>query len=707
MSRNLLFTLWLFAIVLGISGVSAGQLWSGVLDPTRAADWTLSGAGPIPDRVSPGANCATLNPGATAGQINTAIANCASGKVVFLNAGVYNLSTGINFNNHSNVTLRGAGASQTILKFTGYDSCGGAFAGICVYNGHSTYSGGYDFSANWTAGYAQGATQITLSNVTGLQVGLILFLDQLDDTTDTGNVYQGRQQWSCVSCANPGRTNRGQMQTVKVTGISGNIVTITPPLYWPNWRSSKSPGAWWSAGAPVSGDGVEDMTLDGDGQSNTGGGLVVFYNAINSWVKGIRTINPKDSHIKMWYGNLFDTVRDNYFYGTQAHGGSSTQSYGYDGYTGSANLVENNIFDGVSTPLQIEDQQGTVLAYNYIPNTMNYCTPNPCFDWLLGTSSMHAPGNGYLLFEGNQNVEQILDTIHGPADFITFFRNRATGWQPGAGEQTVPMYNFAWSRYTNVIGNVFGTAGYHNRYQTITGDGTSNTNCFHSIYAFGISGGCYVTQNGQGNLKDDILVAPTSLRWGNYDTVNNAVRWVSSEVPSGLSIYSNPVPANQTLAPSFYLNSKPAFFGSAPFPNNGPDVTGGDLPNVGGFANNLPAVTCLKNTPVDTAYATGSNVSNATWSGGTATITMGSAAAKVNPAMSITVTGMSPAGFNCQHCIVTSSTGTTVSYAVAGNPGSFSSGGTAYWPDVAAFNADACYAASQIDPPTNLGATVK
>src|SRR6185295_9092556 len=63
----------------------------------------------------------TLNPGATAAQINNAIANCPSGQVVMLSAGTYNLTAPINLTK-SNVTLRGAGPSQTLLKFSGVGS---------------------------------------------------------------------------------------------------------------------------------------------------------------------------------------------------------------------------------------------------------------------------------------------------------------------------------------------------------------------------------------------------------------------------------------------------------------------------------------------------------------------------------------------------------------------------------------------------------
>ena len=62
MSRNQLFAVRLVIILMIFSGASSGQSWSGVLDPTRATDWTKAGAGAIPDRPSPSSNCTTLNP---------------------------------------------------------------------------------------------------------------------------------------------------------------------------------------------------------------------------------------------------------------------------------------------------------------------------------------------------------------------------------------------------------------------------------------------------------------------------------------------------------------------------------------------------------------------------------------------------------------------------------------------------------------------
>src|ERR1700730_16354844 len=77
------------------------QQWSGIIDPSRAIDWSQAGAGTIPARTT---ICSTLSAGATLAQINSAIAACPSGQTVFLKSGIYpGLSGQINLK--SNVTL--------------------------------------------------------------------------------------------------------------------------------------------------------------------------------------------------------------------------------------------------------------------------------------------------------------------------------------------------------------------------------------------------------------------------------------------------------------------------------------------------------------------------------------------------------------------------------------------------------------------------
>src|SRR5438105_9860717 len=161
----LLFSL----ILLCLSSPGHAQLWSGILDPRRAVDWSQAGIpGGIPNRTT---ICSTLNPGATAAQINSAIASCPSGQVVFLNAGTCNI-TGIDFAQHSNVTLRGAGPDQTILKFTANTGCSGLDADVCV-QGSFNWTGSQQNLTTWTARHAIGTPHITLGSVANLSAGTI------------------------------------------------------------------------------------------------------------------------------------------------------------------------------------------------------------------------------------------------------------------------------------------------------------------------------------------------------------------------------------------------------------------------------------------------------------------------------------------------------------------------------------------------------
>jgi len=106
-------------------------------------------------------------------------------------------------------------------------------------------------------------------------------------------------------------------------------------------------------------------------------------------------------------------------------------------------------------------------------------------------------------------------------------------------------------------------------------------------------------------------VKTTLLRWGNYDTVNDAARFLASEIPtSGVrSLNGNFVPATQTLPASFFLPGKPSWFttpwGEPAWPPIGPDVTGGNHPDPGlnGHAYKIPARLCYENSPVDSGYS--------------------------------------------------------------------------------------------------------
>lgn len=583
--------LLLCSIVLCVSTSAQAQT---IIGPNRRIDWSLAGVpGGIPNRT---AICATLSTGATAAQINSAIASCPSGQVVKLNAGIYNIgSPGIIFSNKSNVTLRGAGADQTFLIFTGGNNCGGLGGDLCFINGDANWSGGPRNVANWTGGYVPGTTQIALSSTANLQVGSMIILDQLDDsTTDTGEIWVCEAQGVCSTngSSGNGRPNRGQTQVVKVTSISSGAcpctVGITPGVYMPNWRASQQPGAWWSNSLPISGSGVEDLSMDHSNTSSSVNAGTFFFNAYGCWLKNIRDINSRQKHVWM-YQAAHLTVRDSYFYGTKS---AASESYGTNEFIASDNLIENNIFQHVANPMMNEGGSGSVQAYNFSVDDY-YTAGGSAPEWQQSSSYHHSVGNSHLLWEGNSGSGLMSDTIHGTSHFITAFRNYWTGRDiPTKTQQTIAVHLEAFSRYYNIIGNVMGTAGYHTRYEwaaTSASDPGSSSQGNVSIYTLGYSG----NQGRRGSFSNDPLTKGTMMRWGNYDTVNNASRFLASEVPSSISPYPNPVPANNNLPSSLYLSARPSWWAaSIPFPAIGPDITGGNISGVAGHAYRIPAEVC-------------------------------------------------------------------------------------------------------------------
>jgi hypothetical protein len=563
-----------------------------LIDPSRRIDWTQAGVvGGIPTRTTQCGSTIAAYSG-TAATINTAIASCASGQVVQLGAGTFNLSTGVTFNGRSNVTLRGAGANRTFLVFADVDSCGGYFASICVLGNGNWYGGSVDAVTNWTGGFAKGTTQITVASTTGFSVGAVAVLDQLNDTTDTGGVIvcdtTGPPECSREGLAG-GRTDRAQEQYVKITAISGNVLTITPGLHMSNWRSGQSPQVF-IFGPQAELDGVENLSLDHGSAGGKSG--IAFSNAYNGWVTGVRSVNGPRNHVWLIQAAHIE-VRDNYFYGAQ---GTGSQSYAVESFGASDALIQNNIFQQTTLPMLIGNNTGSVYAYNYSTNNV-YTNPDI---WMQPGILLHDAGVDSLLLEGNDSQGLEADLFHGMSSFITIFRNAFSGWQTGKTINTVPIQILAKHRFFNVVGNVLGTATVHNSYQDITPSGTNGNT---SIYDLGWSG--QVGDTDDSGIPNDPLVATTLMRWGNYDTVTGTSRFVNSEVPTGLTAYAQPLPPSQHLPASLYLRAKPSFFGAIPWPPIGPDVTGGDLAGLGGHAFTIPARRCYTSVMGGPATGTG------------------------------------------------------------------------------------------------------
>jgi hypothetical protein len=581
-------------IILILAIVFSSPIYADVIDTSRIIDFTSVGiSGGVPSGTwancttsgcntlccnnssSCASGCTDAGQTITAASINSAISGATASTVVRLPATTKTLTTGLTMK--TGVVLRGAGANQTLLTFSGQTSCGGFNTAVCFIG--STTSLGSGTTVNWTAGYTKGTTTLTLSSTSGITssanggYGTMLLLDQLQETTDTGGVWicDGLAVCAYESSASGGqRANRAQGQLVQVTNVSGSDVTISPGLYMPNWASGRTPQASFVSGnALIYNSGIENLSMNLNFVADSG---IVMFNSYRTWAKGIRSISPGNFHVTLGVGAKNAVIRDSYFFTNTSE---TTNQYGIRGYVTSDSLIENNIWHQCAAPLSMDGQgSGTVWAYNYSIydkwgfDALNYSA------WLHG-------GNDSILAEGNIGNGFAGDTIHGLHDFITLFRNYYNGWETQAANQgqTIPVALGSKNRYWNIVGNVLGRTGYHNKYE-------STANDYSDLAIISIGWWPYSTQ--------DSLTKTTLMRWGNYDTYNNTVRWESSEVPSGIGTYANAVPGDHVLPNSLYLSAKPSWWGTVAWPPIGPDVTGGNITGVGGYANKIPAQVCYE-----------------------------------------------------------------------------------------------------------------
>jgi hypothetical protein len=609
----------LLAIVIQLAIVilptlSFGQVpWSGILNPTRATDWTTAGftipSYSTPCSTQPSLSTGSGNAAANTTSINNAIATCdATHNVVNIPAGTYYIN-GIDYQKRNNVVVRGAGPNSTYLYIEsglgclGYSGAGAfCMGGNALYAQSGSVSPGNSNVCSWTGGYSQGSTSITLNSCgagTSLAPGMIIALDQADDSSDTGGI------WTCSSfnTVGPpfcqvnslgngqnadGRVLNGvqysEQQFALVTGVSGSgtgpyTVTIAAPgIYFNNIRSSRTPGAWWPTQI-ANLEGIENLTLDHTPDTTSHYGAMMIW-CSQCWVKNIRSIVGALADHVIAVTSYEPVIRDSYWYGSQ-HSGSGAYCIQMEEVSGG--LVENNIMQNTVSPDIKDAVTGTVSGYNFTPY-INFGS------YLQGMYASHNSGSSFNLLEGNSTTDFIGDDVWGTSDLITIFRDQATGWYPSYVNQTIPIIFNEGVRGTNVIGNVLGQPGYHTQYEVFPtgaqavvhnfaagGSTTAGAGAVsQSIYEIGTVdagglGNCTANQN------CDTISHTSLMRWGNYDTVQNAVTWNSAESAPGAVPYvnANSTPSSHTLPTSFYLSSRPAWFRSVAFPAYGPDVASG------------------------------------------------------------------------------------------------------------------------------------
>lgn len=498
-----------------------------IIPAERRIDWSTAGViGGIPTNQAKFTN---FTSSVSLASLNAAITACPSNQYVFLTNGSYTFAGTIDFGQKDGVVLRGNGPDKTFITFNAHGGGSNIHIGEETINRVDPPAGQI---RDWTNGFTQGATVITLSgSMTGFPAdGHLLALDQLND-----NIWVNENTTPLEGCTYCGRENgdRAQAQYVRIVSRSGNAVTISPGLHMMNYRTNMLPQVFWWTDDDTKMCGVESMTIT----NNVGSGLFAIYisQAQNCWVKDVVIQKTSQAAIETSQVKNIE-IRRCSFLSEQTAG---SQSYGMVWLMSSDGLMIDCISDSITGTMNYAQQaEGNVVAYNFITN--NVYTPS---NWDIAGLAGHDGHVCMNLSEGNWANKIYYDSIHGSESHNTDLRNYYHGHQDARDNNTMAYTAEQFCRSNNLVGCILGTVGYHTDYII---DNPNEGGGDESVIVLGIFGSSSTTPYDT-NVVDSIIIH------GNWDAVNNAQTY-----NSGI--------ADHAIPNSYYLASKPSWFGAFTWP---------------------------------------------------------------------------------------------------------------------------------------------
>lgn len=507
-----------------------------IIPSTRLATWqgNVGVPGGIPNRTT---IYKTFSPGATATEINQAIATCPDNQVVQLAAGTFTLDKALEIKRNS-ITLRGAAApAKTII--TGITGVTGRL--INMESPEIRYEWDPPVAANHVnveSGYTQNSKNLVVSatSVAGspatIPAGRLIYMDQLNDAdADAHSAGNGPKAgpgiYTSLTDPNWG-SDRWQQQVFKVVTVNGTNITVDPPVAMGNWTASLTPQIWWQSSDPLSGSGVEDLTVQSkyDGSFN---GIVQLYNTYGCWLKNVHVIGGRRG-IYLEY-----TARSEVRH-SQVELPDAYDPYPLAVYHSSGALIEDNIVNNTNggTAILLTGANASVFAYNYTTK-FDYGT------WSYGSLNFHGNHPSMNLFEGNVGANMLsLDSQWGSSSYNTAFRNYFTGHDESNtsiyinNEQAICIA--AKNRYINVVGNVLGTPGRNTMYQDTAPCGPG----YETKRVFLIGNQYNYCENG----AYDPEALSTLLRVLNWDSAHgniaDAGKYTASDLPKSLFYSQKP-----------------------------------------------------------------------------------------------------------------------------------------------------------------------
>ena len=553
----------------------------------------------------------TIAAGATQTTINSALTACggtsSQQKYVLLAAGTFPLTGTVKVPSYDELrgTLGSGGTLSTLQLNSGsYDTCEPYTSGDTCGVALGEDSGLSNIQVAITGGATAGSTSITLASTSGMSAtNGYLAVTETNAAWVSAEGDEGDCSWCDGGLTADG--SRARAQIVKITNISGNTVTLAAPGLFTAYTNTPT-AVYFTASAQY--PGLRDVQLYAE---NVGlGANVVIGGSAYAYMKGVEH-NYTDGNWWLAADAYRPEIRDGYHSNSFDHGAGTFDGDGDLSMRTTLALVENNIFErGHNAVMEEWGPSGNVVAYNYAISGYD----NSGYNSTYGGFNDHGAHPQFNLTEGNIVPTIKLDSVWGSNSHNVDFRNwvqqtskvctpyttngRTTVTTPcfQSPYQTVgEQFDFL-SQYGNSVNDVIGSAqlialGQTNLVSVAWISGTANRNMFDNT-SWGYTRGFGADASDGSGTGCDGGTSPC------YSTAPNLTSFAYNTYvagPASTVCTSGGSTASCTAASpaSFYLPSKPSWWGSLPFPGNGVDVAGGTGP--AGHANLNPAANCFLN----------------------------------------------------------------------------------------------------------------
>jgi hypothetical protein len=518
---------------------------SGIVIPTENnIDWSAKGvSGGRPADYTVFANVTDAPYNATGDGVTddtTAIQDCIdacpAGQQVYIPTGNYVISSDLDILGKG-IQIKGDGPGNTRILYSGVGPKAIHFRRFTSVGSEVAISGSP----------TKDTATITVASAAGFSIGNTVAIYQSDDAeidkSGSASSYGFRKSGGTVV----GDEHRGQY--AEITNISGNDITIEPPLYF-DVDAAQSPLI--RTQGFQSGCAVTDLEVEGtNGTRSSGDGQIQFTYCIDSWMYNVKSLYSGGDHFRV-KASFRCTVE--HCWAENSYSLESGRGYGYNiQESGGDHLIQDNVAVRCRHAYIAEGTaHGCVWGYNYsIRGIHNLLSGGE--NWVPAQLNHHGAHPHHCLFEGNIVEKLTFDETHGSSSHNTVFRNwivmeSVETVKPSQSRKGIDL-QFTNHYYNAIVGNVLGESGITGEKFALPLDDDNNVP--HS-YALGLE------NNGGGDIYDANVPATTHIH-RTYDYISD-----TEETEVGYS---------STLPDSLYLSAQPSWWGVEPWPPIGPDLT--------------------------------------------------------------------------------------------------------------------------------------